>query len=94
MWAGDERTERREVHRIGGAQPLVIGIGIADEFRRQRVEERLATCRLNMLVHGEPQIGCRAKPIHIERTADLTARPAVHPKNHKLNTLLYRVILT
>ena len=35
MPAGDEHAERREMHRIGGAQPLVMRIGIADEFRRQ-----------------------------------------------------------
>jgi len=41
------------VHRIGGAQPLVMRIGIANEFRRQRVEKRRAIRSLNMLVHDD-----------------------------------------
>ena len=40
--AGDEHAERREMHRIGGAQPLVMRIGIADELGRQRIEKRRA----------------------------------------------------
>ena len=51
--ARDERAKRRQVHRIGGAQPLVIRIGIANEFRRQRIEKRLGRRCLNMLVHGD-----------------------------------------
>ena len=51
MPARDERTERRQMHRIGGAQPLVMRIGIANEVRRQRIEERPGRRGLNMLVH-------------------------------------------
>ena len=31
--AGDEYAERRQMHRIGDAHPLVMRIGVADEFR-------------------------------------------------------------
>ena len=51
--AGDEHAERRQVHRIGGAHPLVMGIGIANEVGRKRIEQRRAIRRLNMLVHGD-----------------------------------------
>ena len=51
--AGDEYAERGEMHRIGDAHPLVMRIGVADEFRGQRVEERFARRSLDMLVHGD-----------------------------------------
>jgi hypothetical protein len=53
MAAADIHAERRQVHRIGAAHPLVMGIGVADEFRVQRVEQRRAAGSLNMLVHGD-----------------------------------------
>jgi hypothetical protein len=49
---GDKRSEWRQMHGIGGAQPLIMRIGIANELRRQRVEKRLGRRGLNMLVHG------------------------------------------
>src|SRR3954470_1281048 len=51
--AGDEYAERGQMHRIGGAHPRVVRIGIADELRRQWIEERFARRSLNMLVHGD-----------------------------------------
>ena len=53
MAAGDIHAERRQMHRIGGAHPLVMRIGIADEIGGQRIEQRRATGSLNMLVHGD-----------------------------------------
>jgi len=50
--AGDIDAERRQMHGIGGAHPLIVRIGIADEFGRQRIEKRLARS-LNMLVHRD-----------------------------------------
>jgi hypothetical protein len=60
MAAGDVHAERRQVHRVGGAHPLVMRIGIADEFRRQRIEQRRAGGSLNMLVHGDLNWFCCA----------------------------------
>ena len=51
MAAGDVGPERRQMHRIAGAQPLVMRIGIANELRRQRIEQRLGYGGLSMLVH-------------------------------------------
>jgi hypothetical protein len=51
--ARDIHAKRRQMHRIGGAQPRVMRIGIANEFRRQRIEQRRAGRSLNMLVHGD-----------------------------------------
>ena len=53
--ARHECAELRHMHRIGGAHPRIIRIGIANEFRRQRVEKRLGRRGLNMLVHGNPR---------------------------------------
>jgi hypothetical protein len=53
MAAADIHAERRQVHGICAAHPLVMRIGVADEFRIQRVEQRRATGSLNMLVHGD-----------------------------------------
>ena len=52
MTAGDELAERRHMDRIDRAQPVVMRIGIADEVRRQRIEQRIA-CGLHLLVHGD-----------------------------------------
>ncbi|MET3158282.1 hypothetical protein ABIF34_005307 [Bradyrhizobium japonicum] len=50
---GDELAERRHMDRIDRAQPVVMRIGIADEVRRQRIEQRIAAGRLRLLVHGD-----------------------------------------
>src|SRR5258708_34560092 len=50
--ACDERAMLGEVNGIGGAQPLIGRIGIANELRREGIEQRIADRSLNMLVHG------------------------------------------
>jgi hypothetical protein len=44
-----------EMNRIGAAQPLVEWIGIANVFRRQRIEQRLGLRSLRMLAHRDLQ---------------------------------------
>ncbi len=51
--ARDESAVRIDMHRIEAPHPLVIRIGIADEFGGQWIEKRLAARRLNLLVHGD-----------------------------------------
>ena len=51
--ARDIHAERRQVHRIGVAQPRVMRIGIANELRRQGIEQGRAGRSLNMLVHDD-----------------------------------------
>ncbi len=57
MPACEIHPERRQVHRIGGAQPFIGGIGIADKIRRERVEKLFCLRSLKMLVHGRLAAG-------------------------------------
>ncbi|MET4217500.1 hypothetical protein ABIB00_002709 [Bradyrhizobium sp. LB14.3] len=52
MAAGDELAERRHMDRKDRAKPVIMRIGIADEVRRQRIEQRTAGA-LHVLVHGD-----------------------------------------
>jgi hypothetical protein len=49
--ADHEGAERRQMHRIDRAQPRVMGIGIADEIRRQRIEKGCARRGLHVVLH-------------------------------------------
>ena len=49
--AGDAETERRQVHRLGGAQPMIVGVRIGNELRRPWIEQRFALQGLELLVH-------------------------------------------
>ena len=55
MPAGDVEPDRREMHRIDCAQPVIDGIRVGDEFRRLRIEQRRALDGLDLLVHDDPR---------------------------------------
>src|SRR6185312_7674019 len=59
MAAGEAITERRAPQRIEPAQHSVIGIGVADEFRRQRIESGRRRGR-HGVGHGSSALECSA----------------------------------
>ena len=52
MTACHIRAMDAEMNRVRSPHPRIMRIGIADELRRQRIEQRLGCGGLHMLVHG------------------------------------------
>ena len=77
--ARDIHAKRRQMHRIGGAQPLVMRIGIANELRRQRIEKRRARRGLNMFVHGDLNQLLRWNARKFERIGVVLGATGCHP---------------
>src|SRR5262249_45292318 len=59
-----KKAEGRAVHWIALSQAMVMGVGIADELRRQRVEAGLKLSGVQSLVQGASPGAAGASPGH------------------------------